>query len=133
MHLLIIHSDQQITQSLVATLDQHGYQVQTSHFGDHAIALTQEYDIDLIILGVHLPDGYGFRILHRLNLNRNAVPVIIISSEDDLDTKVRALEFGADDYMTIPFEIEELEARIRAIARRSVNQDRLQHVVGHLR
>jgi len=75
-------------------------------------------DYDLLILDINLPDGSGLKLLRRLRAEKNAVPVLVLTARIQVDDKVDALDFGADDYLVKPFDLRELEARARAITRR---------------
>lgn len=88
--------------------------------GDDIVSLTQYYDHDLIILGLRLGYGSedGFQILRRIRQNQIKTPILIISSLNDIHHKLRAFQLGADDYVTTPFALEELQARIKALYRR---------------
>ena len=77
------------------------------------------YDYDIICLDLNLPDMHGYDVLKKLRLAKVGTPVLILSGVSELDSKVRALGFGADDYVTKPFHRDELVARIHAIVRRS--------------
>src|SRR3546814_6060781 len=77
------------------------------------------YDYDIILLDRNLPDIHGYEVLKKLRLAKVGTPILILSGQAELDSKVRALGFGADDYVTKPFHREELVARIHAIVRRS--------------
>ena len=89
----------------------------TGRYADCALA-TQSYD--MIILDLGLPDMDGRDVLQRLRARKSAIPVLILTARDGLNDRVSGLELGADDYMTKPFELRELEARIRALLRRSL-------------
>lgn len=132
MRILVIQSDRKTAEHLRVALDQRGYEVQVSHDGDHALVLAEKNDFDVIILGINLPHTNGFHILRKLHQEQGDVPVVFLSRKDDLRTRVRALKCGADDYIINPFEVEELEARLRAVARRSGRQNPTQHIVGDL-
>jgi DNA-binding response OmpR family regulator len=83
----------------------------------------EEFEYDCIILDINLPGGTGLRLLKQLRQNRKSEGVIIISARDSLDDKIAGLELGADDYLTKPFHLAELNARLRALIRRKQGQD----------
>ena len=88
---------------------------------------------DLVLLDLGLPDGRGIDLLRELRRKGEAVPVVILSAQDQIASRIEALNDGADDYLTKPFDLAELSARIAAVARRYVGQPVTEQVFGHLR
>jgi len=86
--------------------------------GEDGLAATQSQPYDLIILGLSLPDTDGLQVLREIRGRRQTMPVLILTARDELDDRIAGLDLGADDYMTKPFELSELEARVRALLRR---------------
>ncbi|EYD71772.1 DNA-binding response regulator CtrA [Limimaricola hongkongensis DSM 17492] len=93
--------------------------VYATDMGEEGIDLAKLYDYDLILLDLHLPDMDGHEVLRQLRLNRVETPILILSGDDDTESKLKGFGFGADDYLTKPFHRDELVARIHAIIRRS--------------
>ena len=87
--------------------------------GEEGIDLAKLYDYDIILLDFNLPDMTGHDVLRQLRLARIEIPILILTGSDDKENKIRRFGFGADDYLTKPFQREELVARIHAIVRRS--------------
>jgi len=83
------------------------------------VALAADEAVDVVLLDISLPDVSGHEVLSRIRARRPGLPVLMLTARDDIDNKVRALDAGADDYLTKPFAFEELLARIRALTRRS--------------
>src|SRR5256886_16558789 len=100
-------------------LRSEGFNVYTTDLGEEGIDLGKLYDYDIIVLDLQLPDMSGFEVLKTLRLAKVQTPVLILSGNAIVEAKVKALGFGADDYMTKPFHKDELVARIHAIVRRS--------------
>mgnify|MGYP005986852931 FL=1 len=93
--------------------------VYATDLGEEGIDLAKLYDYDLILLDLNLPDMNGHEVLRQLRLARIETPILILSGDDDTESKLKGFGFGADDYLTKPFHREELVARIHAIIRRS--------------
>lgn len=118
MKILIIEDEKELRETLVASLLKEFYVVETAeNFGD-AVEKIAIYDYDCILLDIMLPDGSGLEILSKLKSLGKSENVIIISAKNSLDDKLKGLELGADDYLTKPFHIAELNARIKAVLRR---------------
>src|SRR5215211_3348266 len=96
-----------------------GFEVESAGGGAAALAAVRGFKPDLIVLDVMLPDMEGFEVARRLGAQRARVPIIFLTARDATDDKVRGLTLGGDDYITKPFSLEELVARIRSILRRS--------------
>ena len=120
MRILIAEDDPLLADGLTRSLRSGEYAVDCVHDGasaDHALS-TQTYDLAILDLG--LPRLDGFEVLKRLRRRAATPPVLILTARDALQDRVRGLDLGADDYMTKPFELPELEARVRALIRRTV-------------
>ncbi len=111
---MIIEDEIKIARFLQLELQHEGYSVDTSHDGREGLTMALENNYDLIILDVMLPSLNGMEVLRRIRQNSN-MPVIMLTAKDDVMDKVMGLDLGAQDYMTKPFAIEELLARIRVI------------------
>lgn len=119
MRLLIVEDDVVIAHGLMRTLQQEQYAVDHVADGKQALRAIQDGVYDLVILDLGLPGMDGTEVLSQLRQRGNPVAVLILTARDDVATRVQALDLGADDYLTKPFHLEELEARVRALIRRS--------------
>jgi two-component system KDP operon response regulator KdpE len=120
--ILIIDDEAQIRRLLTITLEANGYRVLTAINGQEGLVLAAQYKPVLVILDIGLPDASGQEILKRLR-EWSQAPVIILSVQDDEKGKVAALDAGADDYVTKPFNTDELLARMRVALRHSTGKD----------
>lgn len=122
MKILVVEDDLKIASFVKKGLREQGHEVDTSHDGDEAygIASTQTYDV--ILLDIMLPGRDGLSILRALRDSKNMVPVILLTARSGLDERVEGLQLGADDYLAKPFYMEELNARIIAVNRRSTGE-----------
>lgn len=118
-HILVIDDEPQILRALRTILTARQFRVSTASRGEEGLALAAAGSPDLIILDMSLPDMDGLEVCHRLR-EWSQVPVVVLSVRDSERDKVAALDHGADDYLTKPFGIEELLARIRVALRHSV-------------
>ena len=100
-------------------LKSESFNVYTTDLGEEGVDLGRLYDYDIILLDLNLPDMSGFEVLRSLRVSKVKTPILILSGNAGIEDKVKALGFGADDYMTKPFHKSELIARIHAIVRRS--------------
>jgi two-component system response regulator TctD len=119
MRLLLVEDNLQLADWLSRTLRRQKYTVDCVSTGRDADHVLQTEVYDLVVLDLTLPDQSGLEILRRLRARRNDVPVVILTASDTLEARVAGLNSGADDYLSKPFEIAELEARIRAQLRRA--------------
>ncbi|MHB1676087.1 MAG: response regulator [Sulfuriferula sp.] len=132
MRVLIVEDDELLAAGLVRILDQTGYAVDRVNSGERAdLALSSEA-YDLVVLDIGLPGIDGFTVLKRLRARGQVCPVLILTARDDVADKVRGLDSGADDYLVKPFELNEFEARIRALIRRGTQMNSSQLVCGDL-
>lgn len=121
--ILIVDDEPQILRFLSTSLAAHGYSVIEASSGEEGLIRSERDKPDLIVLDLGLPDVDGIEVLQRIR-SRSAVPVIILSARERETDKVGALDLGADDYVTKPFGVGELMARVRStLRRRSVEQD----------
>ena len=116
--ILLVDDDPAITRTVAIGLRAHGYDLRTATDGRTAVDLGRTDQPDLLILDLGLPDISGVEVLRQLR-TWSHVPVIVLSARDGSDDKVEALDVGADDYVTKPFGMDELLARVRAAVRRS--------------
>jgi DNA-binding response OmpR family regulator len=119
MRILAVEDDPGILRMLERGLAAAGHQVLTAANGEDGALLATEEGVDVVLLDISLPELSGHEVLARIRARRPALPVLMLTARDDLDNKVRALDAGADDYLTKPFAFEELLARIRALTRRT--------------
>ena len=116
--ILIVDDEPQITRVLRTSLDAHGYDLRVANDGDTALAIARDWSPDLMITDLSMPVMDGLELCRRFRLKSNA-PIIVLSVKGEERTKVQALDAGADDYVTKPFGIQELLARVRANLRRA--------------
>ena len=133
MRILAIEDEPAIVRMLERGLTAAGHQVLTATSGEDGVLLATDEGVDVVLLDIGLPDLSGHSVLARIRAGRPGLPVLMLTARDDLANKVKALDAGADDYLTKPFAFEELLARIRALTRRS-DQSSSAHVeVGDVR
>ena len=119
MRVLLVEDDSATARSIELMLRGGGFVVDTSEFGEDGIEVGKLYDYDIILLDLMLPDIDGYEVLKRLRAQKVTTPILILSGLSEMDNKIKGLGFGADDYLTKPFDRRELIARIQAIVRRS--------------
>jgi two-component system OmpR family response regulator len=117
--LLVVEDDPNILELLSASLRFAGFAVGTATSGADAVAAVRDERPDLIVLDVMLPDLDGFEVIRKLRSAGGKTPVVFLTARDATDDKIRGLTLGGDDYVTKPFSLEELTARIRAVLRRT--------------
>jgi two-component system, OmpR family, response regulator len=117
--LLVVDDEPNIIDLLSTSLRFAGFEVVTAMTGGEAVKAADQYRPDLVLLDVMLPDVDGFVVLRRLREGRDHLPVLFLTARDANDDKVTGLTLGGDDYVTKPFSLEEVVARIRAVLRRS--------------
>lgn len=118
MRVLLIEDDSALAKSVELALRREGMQVDVTDLGEDGLEIGKLYDYDLIILDLMLPDGSGLDLLRSLRAAESPTPVLVLTARFDVDDRVSALDTGADDYLTKPFDLRELEARARALIRR---------------
>jgi len=119
MRILIVEDDAVLTDGLLRVFKQAGYAVDHAGNGEQAKLLLRDTPYQLVLLDIGLPKLNGLEVLRWLRSVKNEVPVLILTAFDAVEDRVRGLDYGADDYITKPFNLSELEARVRALIRRS--------------
>ena len=119
MRVLIVEDDKALADGLMRTLRQSGYAVDHAETGELALRACAEEHYDLVVLDLGLPKMDGFDVLRQLRRDGRAGSILILTAHDAEADRVRGLDLGADDYVTKPFSVPELEARVRALIRRS--------------
>lgn len=119
MRLLIVEDSQTLAASLRATLEQDGHACDHAGDGEQAIAFLAGHDYDLLVLDWMLPRRDGLQVLKALRGSGSRARVLMLSARDTVADRVAALDAGADDYLVKPFALDELQARVRALARRA--------------
>lgn len=117
--VLVVDDEESITELVAMALRYEGFTVETASAGYPALARLEEFRPDLLVLDVMLPDVDGFTIAERVRRERRDVPVLFLTARDATEEKVRGLTIGGDDYVTKPFSVAELVARIHAVLRRT--------------
>ena len=117
MKILVVDDEKVIVKALKFNLEQEGYEVETAFDGEEAIRLAHDETIDLILLDLMLPKVDGFTVCRTIRGFSN-VPIIMLTAKSEDIDKILGLEYGADDYITKPFNVREVTARIKAIFRR---------------
>ncbi len=116
--VLIIEDDEGIVRVLRRALTYEGYQVETALDGEGGLAQAREWRPDLVILDLMLPGMDGLEVTQRVRTEGN-IPILMLTAKDTINDRVQGLDAGADDYMTKPFDLDELLARVRALLRRT--------------
>ena len=119
MRILIVEDDNMLAEAITRALKQASHMVQRACSGTEADGMLGVNEYDLVLLDLGLPQMDGFEVLKRLRARRSKVPVMILTVRDAVEDRVAGLDLGADDYLTKPFELSELEARVRALIRRA--------------
>ena len=122
-HLLVVDDEPNIVELLSASLRFAGYEVSTASNGTEALKRAREVDPDLVVLDVMMPGLDGFDVVRRLRADDRHVPVLFLTARDAVEDKVKGLQTGGDDYVTKPFSLDELVARVRALLRRAGHRE----------
>lgn len=118
MHVLLAEDDRRLARVVARVLTEDGHVVDVAHAGDDALALASEGSFDVLVLDVMMPALDGFAVLDALRREGVDTPVLMLTAKGEVEDRVRGLDLGADDYLTKPFALEELLARVRACGRR---------------
>ncbi len=117
--LLVVEDEPNIRELLATSLRFAGFEVHVAADGATALAQAAEHDPDLVVLDVMLPDMDGFTVTRKLRGSGRLLPIVFVTARDSLEDKIKGLTVGGDDYVTKPFSLEEVVARIRAVLRRT--------------
>jgi two-component system KDP operon response regulator KdpE len=121
-HILVVDDESQITRVLRTSLSSHGYDIRVANDGETALEIMKDWSPDLVITDLAMPNMDGLELCRRLRA-KTQIPIIVLSVRGEERTKVKALDAGADDYVTKPFGMEELLARVRANLRRTPKKE----------
>jgi len=122
--VLVVDDESNITDLVATVLRYEGFEVQTAATGRDALKAVGAFRPALVVLDIMLPDLDGFEVQRQLADNGGKIPVVFLTAKDGTEDKVRGLTMGADDYVTKPFSLEELVARVRAVLRRAHGSDK---------
>lgn len=117
---LVVDDESSISDLVSIALKYEKFEVRTASSGRDAVAAAKEFDPDVIVLDIMLPDFDGIEVMKRIRSEQNDIPVLFLTAKDDVKDRIAGLTAGGDDYVTKPFSIEELVARIRGIVRRTL-------------
>lgn len=118
MRVLVVEDDLDLINLLEEGLTMYGYAVDKASDGDQAIEMAYIENYDIVILDINLPKKDGFEVLDEIRKFNQGVNIIMLTARSDIDDRVKGLDFGANDYMVKPFDLKELDARMRALLRR---------------
>jgi two-component system response regulator MprA len=121
MKILVVDDERAVRESLRRALELEGYQIDLAVDGREALAVLEQAQPDMLILDVLMPGVDGLEVCRRLRRAGNRLPVLMLTARDAVENRVAGLDAGADDYVTKPFALEELLARVRALLRRTTN------------
>lgn len=122
LNILLVEDEEHLHEALKLNLEMEGYEVDSAFDGQEALKQIQSAHYDLIILDIMLPSLDGFGITERLRLNNNQTPILILSAKNTSANRVHGLKLGADDYLTKPFNLEELLLRVAKLIQKNVLQ-----------
>ncbi|MFC2294750.1 MAG: response regulator transcription factor [Leptotrichia hongkongensis] len=119
MRLLVVEDEKKLNDLITKKLEKEYYGVDSCFDGEEAVRYMEGTEYDAIILDIMLPKLDGFEVIKRIRAKKNKVPILLLTARDNIDDKVKGLDYGADDYLVKPFIFEELMARIRVLLRRN--------------
>ena len=118
-HILLIEDEENLHEAIKMNLELEGFNVTSAFKGKEALAKSKEKKYELILLDVMLPDISGFDICETIRLNDSSTPILFLTAKSDSEDRIKGLSIGGDDYLTKPFNIEELLLRIKLLIKRS--------------
>ena len=119
MRFLVVEDEKKLNDLITKKLEKEYYGVDSCFDGEEAVRYVEGTEYDAIILDIMLPKLDGFEVIKRIRAKKNKVPILLLTARDNIDDKVKGLDYGADDYLVKPFIFEELMARIRVLLRRN--------------
>lgn len=119
VRILVVDDEVSLADLLKMALRYEGWEVRTAHDGLSAVKAAREFKPDAVVLDIMLPDIDGLEVLNRLRADGSEIPVLFLTAKDSLDDRIAGLTAGGDDYVTKPFSLEEVVARLRGLVRRS--------------
>ena len=133
MRILLVEDDRMLAEALARAFVQSAHSVDVVASGDDADKALLAADYDVLVLDIGLPRMDGLEVLRRLRARRSGVPVLLMTARDAIEDRVAGLDLGADDYITKPFHLSELQARVRALIRRAHLSRTAELIHGRLR
>ena len=121
-YILIVEDEKPISDILKFNLEKEGYKTKQAFDGEEGLNLAKSEDFDLVLLDVMLPKMDGFQVLRELRVVKKHIPILLVTAREDEIDKVLGLELGADDYITKPYSVRELIARVKANLRRNISE-----------
>ena len=121
-YILIVEDEKPISDILKFNLEKEGYKTKQAFDGEEGLSLAKKEDFDLVLLDVMLPKMDGFQVLRELRSVKKNIPILLVTAREDEIDKVLGLELGADDYITKPYSVRELIARVKANLRRTISE-----------
>ncbi len=119
LRILVVDDEVNIAELIAMALRYEGWQIETAHTGSKAVAAAKELRPDAVVLDMMLPDFDGLEVLRRMRATDSSIPVLFLTARDAVEDRVAGLTAGGDDYVTKPFSLEEVVARLRALVRRT--------------
>lgn len=132
MKILVVEDEDSLRETIIRSLEKERYTVESAATFNEAGMKLNDYDYDCVVLDIMLPGGSGLTLLEELKKRRKRDSVIIISAKDSIEDKVTGLDLGADDYLTKPFHLAELNARVKSVIRRKQQDGELSLHVGNI-
>lgn len=132
MKILVVEDEDSLRETIIRSLEKERYTVESATTFNEAGMKLNDYDYDCVVLDIMLPGGSGLTLLEELKKRRKRDSVIIISAKDSIEDKVAGLDLGADDYLTKPFHLAELNARVKSVIRRKQQDGELSLRVGNI-